>query len=85
LVFYKLLLDKYRNGFFKVNTGVIDFVEPDDKGRIKSEIFEIKDSDAQDLEEQIHSVGNQILNLSFWDQNCGEKDCQWCKLRLLMN
>ncbi|MBI2593656.1 ATP-dependent helicase [Candidatus Daviesbacteria bacterium] len=84
LTFYKLLLNNYRNGFWKVNRGVIDFVEPDEKGRIKSEIFEITEKDVTELKSQIQSIGNQILSLEFWDQTCTEKDCEWCGLRRIM-
>lgn len=85
LVFYKLLVDKYRNGAWKVNIGAIDFVEPDQKGRIKSEIFDLTDNQVKNLENQIKVISTQILNLDFWDQLCGQKDCEWCKMRELLN
>lgn len=85
LVFYKLLLDNYKDNTWKVNIGVIDFVEPDQKGRIKSEMFEIKDSNVKELADQIKTVADQILSLNFWDVTCGESNCQWCKLRRLID
>ncbi|MBI2017574.1 ATP-dependent helicase [Candidatus Daviesbacteria bacterium] len=83
LVFYKLLLDRYKNGLFKMNEGVIDFIEPDEKGKFKSEIFSISESQVKELEKLIKSVGDQIINLTFWDQTCGKKDCKYCELRTL--
>ncbi|MBI3103611.1 ATP-dependent helicase [Candidatus Daviesbacteria bacterium] len=83
LVFYKLLLDRYKSGLFNMTEGVIDFIEPDEKGRFKSEIFFISDTQVKELEKLIKSVGDQIINLTFWDQTCGEKDCEYCKLRRL--
>lgn len=85
LVFYKLLVDNYKGGIWKVNIGAIDFVEPDQKGIIKSEIFDLTTEDVNNLKNQIGTISNQILNLDFWDQTCGEKDCEWCKMRELLN
>ena len=39
LVFYNLLLNKYENGRYKMISGDIDFVEPDDKGKYHKERF----------------------------------------------
>lgn len=83
LIFYKILLDMYREGLFRMREGVIDFIEPDDKGRFRSEIFTIKEKDVQDLEKIIKSVANQIINLEFWDQECGVNNCEYCTLRAM--
>lgn len=66
-----------------MNEGVIDFIEPDEKGKFKSEIFSISESQVKELEKLIKSVGDQIINLTFWDQTCGKKDCKYCELRTL--
>jgi len=81
LVFYKILLDKYKDGLFKMTEGTIDFVEPDEKGNFKSETFIITEEDVRELENVIKSVGNQIINLTFWGQKCGDDDCEYCKLK----
>lgn len=83
LVFYKLLLDRYKDGLFKMTEGVIDFVEPDDKGRIHSEVFDITDQQVKELEKMLILVGDQIINLDFWDKHCNNKDCKYCHLREL--
>ncbi|MDO8573629.1 MAG: ATP-dependent DNA helicase [Candidatus Daviesbacteria bacterium] len=81
LTFYKILLDKYKEGLFKMKEGVIDFVEPDPKGRFRSEVFMISDNDVKELEIVIKSVAAQIINLSFWDQKCDDKTCDYCRLK----
>ena len=84
LIFYKLLLDKYADGKYNMQSGVIDFVEPNDSGKYKREQFEITNQEVDNLEEQIKSVADEILNLKFWTKNCAKKDCQWCSLRGMM-
>lgn len=81
LTFYKILLDRYKEGLFKMREGVIDFIEPDEKGRFRSEVFEISDKDVKDLEGVIVETADQIFNLKFWDQRCKEQTCEYCKLR----
>lgn len=81
LTFYKILLDKYREGLFKMKEGVIDFVEPDEKDQFKSETFIISETEVKVLTDQIKYVANEILSLSFWDTKCDDKDCEYCKLR----
>lgn len=81
LTFYKILLDKYKEGLFKTKEGVVDFVEPDGKGRFRSEVFIIDNEQVQKLEQVIKSVGQQIIDLSFWDFTCGDEKCEYCKLR----
>ena len=81
LVFYKILLDKYKEGLLKMREGVIDFIEPDDKDKFSSERFEISQTDVKDLEQVIKSVSNQIMNLSFWESRCVDQDCQYCALK----
>jgi len=81
LVFYKILLDNYKEGIFKMKEGVIDFIEPDGKGNFKSEVFEILEKDVKDLKNVIKTVASQIINLTFWDQKCEDVACEYCKLR----
>jgi len=81
LTFYKLLLDRYKEGLLKMKEGVIDFIEPDEKGNFKKETFEILPKDVEDLEKVIKVVASQIIDLSFWDIKCGDESCEYCKLR----
>lgn len=81
LVFYKILLNYYKNNFFKMRNGVIEFVEPNEKGEIKKEVFLISKEEEESLLKEIIEVGNQILEFSFWNTRCDKKDCEYCRLR----
>lgn len=83
LVFYKILLNNYKNGLMKMTQGVIDFIEPDEKGRFKSEKFEITETMAKNLEDKIIFIANEILNIEFWDKRCDNLKCEYCQLRNL--
>jgi DNA helicase-2/ATP-dependent DNA helicase PcrA len=81
LQFYKLLLaraDKPR----EMSEGIIEFVEPDDKGQMHSETFMITDEEVKELETIIAQTAESIMTLSFWDTHCDDPDCEWCALRL---
>lgn len=84
LIFYKLLLDKYENGKYKMQSGEIDFVEPDDKGRHRKERFIISDEEVRELEALILRSAHEILEVSFWGLRCGDQTCKYCELRDMM-
>ncbi|MDP3956771.1 MAG: ATP-dependent DNA helicase, partial [bacterium] len=84
LVFYKLLLDNYADGKYKMVSGGIDFIEPDQKGRYHRESFMVTTEEVVALSELVRKVSGEILGLEFWDKTCGEKDCKFCELRSLM-
>jgi DNA helicase-2/ATP-dependent DNA helicase PcrA len=79
LVFYKLLLDK--EGRRDMRDGVIQFIEPDDRGKLHREEFEITSGEVKVLEKLVMDVAREILDLSFWNKGCHEKDCKYCELR----
>ena len=83
LVFYKILIDRYKEGRLKMNVteGVIEFVEKDGKGMYRSERFIIIDQEKTNLEELILTVAKDIKTLSFIDKICGNKNCPYCRLR----
>ena len=84
LVFYKILLDNFKDGLMKTRSGVIDFVEPDEKNRFKSERFDLSEEESGNLLTTLQSVANQIYEISFWNKTCGKKGCEWCELRQIM-
>lgn len=84
LVFYKVLLDRFENGKLKMQSGIIDFIEPDEKEKLHKEIFEISKEDTEMLVQKIKQVAGEILNLSFWNTRCDKKDCEFCSLREMM-
>jgi len=79
LVFYKLLLDK--EGKRDMRDGVIQFIEPDERGTMHREEFEIMPGEVKVLEKLVMDVAREILDLSFWNKGCHEKDCKYCELR----
>lgn len=81
LIFYKLLLDLYDDGRFEMIRGDIDFIEPDDKGNFRKESFEITDEETKELKGVIAETMQEILDLSFWNTRCDNKDCAYCALR----
>lgn len=84
LVFYKLLLQLYKNGKYNMKSGAIDFVEPDEKGRYHTEVFEISDAEVGELEKLIKEVSKEILNTEYWGQPCNQEVCGYCDLREVM-
>jgi DNA helicase-2/ATP-dependent DNA helicase PcrA len=81
LVFYRVLLDRYENGKYRMEKGIIDFVEPDSRGKYHREAFAITDTETTELISTIEKVAEAIYNLSFWNERCETRDCDWCALR----
>jgi DNA helicase-2/ATP-dependent DNA helicase PcrA len=80
LTFYKLLLELDEKKKYVMKSGELDFIEPDDKGKYKKDVFEINDLEVDDLKKLIREKALEIYNLNFWDKNCEEKNCEFCKL-----
>jgi len=85
LTFYNLLLNNYQNNKYKMVTGEVDFIQPDEKGNYRKESFTITPGMVDELVQQIKSVSKEILDLSFWDKSCGDKKCEFCSLRKMIN
>ena len=84
LVFYRLLLGRYKKGEWNMETGTIDFIKPDARGTFHREEFVISDGEVKELEGVISNTVQDIVSLAFWNKTCGEKDCEWCRLRSLI-
>lgn len=76
LVFYNLLLNRHKNGMYKMQAGEIDFVE-----HARKEQFRITNDECRNLEEEIKKVADEILTLAFWNKTCDDKDCEYCALK----
>jgi DNA helicase II / ATP-dependent DNA helicase PcrA len=81
LVFYKILLDGFPEADFKMVSGEIDFVEPDDNEKFRKEKFVIEESAVEELKDVIRKVTDEIIELKFWDAGCDDKECDYCALR----
>ncbi len=82
LVFYKLLLEL--EGKYNMTSGVIDFIQPKDNGKMVKEEFEITTKDLDELKEEINDVVSDIYNFNFWNKRCQEHEkgkCEYCALR----
>ena len=84
IVFYRILLDYYEKGKYKMVSGELDFVEPDDRGRYHKEKFIIKEKDIEELKKTIQKTAQEIYDLSFWDKTCKDKKCEYCGIRKMM-
>ncbi|MFH1170235.1 MAG: ATP-dependent DNA helicase [Candidatus Vogelbacteria bacterium] len=80
LVFYKLLLDRWDNGKYKMVEGELDFLEPNASGKYCREIFAVTYEDTKALVVTIRQVADEILSLKFLDHGCHKPDCQFCTL-----
>ena len=81
LLFYKLLLWLHEGGKYKFESGEINFLEPNDSGKFKKEMFtDITDAEVDELKQTILRVANEIRNFSFKDKVCNNKDCECCRL-----
>jgi CRISPR/Cas system-associated exonuclease Cas4 (RecB family)/uncharacterized pyridoxamine 5'-phosphate oxidase family protein len=83
LIFYKLLLDLFSKNRFNMTTGLIDFVEPDERGVYHREQFVITPEDTEALSILLEEKVAEILSFSFWNTTCEKKDCEFCALRKL--
>lgn len=81
LVFYKLLLDELPTFPSEMVSGEIDFVEPDKQGKFHKEKFEITKADVKELKEQLLQIADEIANFKFADKTCGDRECQFCRLK----
>lgn len=84
LTFYRVLMDHWKDGRYQMEQGMIDFIDPDDRGNYHKEQFIITKKDADELMEQIAGVCKEIVDLAFWDRRCDDKDCRYCALRTLI-
>ena len=64
--------------------GIVDFIEPDARGKFHREPFDISSGETKVLEAQIGTVAKEIRDLAFWDDIPHAKDCAYCALRRLM-
>ncbi len=84
LVFYRLLLEKYEAGRYSMEEGLIDFIEPNERGLYKKEAFAIESEAVRALEATILRAAEEVRTLAFWGKRCGDPDCEECALREVM-
>lgn len=78
-IFYRILIDNYKDKNWKVLSTTFDFVEPDRKDNsFKHEQVIIEEDDIRFVQNQIKVNYQKIMNLEF-DKACNDKDCHWCQ------
>lgn len=66
VVFYKLLLDNYQGGKYRMKCGVLDFVEKNRKtGEYEREYIDVYESDVENLKIEINQFAKDILSGEF--------------------
>jgi DNA helicase-2/ATP-dependent DNA helicase PcrA len=61
LVFYALLLSLYGDERYQSRTGVLSFVEPDSRGRVHEEVFEITEAEILNLKQEIIAAVQDLI------------------------
>jgi hypothetical protein len=60
--------------------GVVDFVEPDPKGKHAQVRIKVTPEDTDALRKEIERVAGEIMAISFTDAVCDIQDCPWCSM-----
>jgi DNA helicase-2/ATP-dependent DNA helicase PcrA len=76
-VFYKILLDNYRQKNWQVVSSEFDFIEPNKQKEYHREKVIITQEDVTTVTEQIVAAWTKIQHKEFYT-GCGKKDCVWC-------
>lgn len=80
LVFYKLLADLDRSFNLRVIETELDFVEPNEKGEPKKEVFVISDKEVKELKKIIREVMKNIRDLKF-ERTTNFQICEKCEYK----
>jgi len=85
LTFYALILSLYDDERYLCNHGVLSFVEPDAKGVIKEEGFQITNEEIAALRATIIESVRGIISGSFLITPCDPEKSAYCDLAALLN
>lgn len=77
MVFYHLLIEYDSKREWTMNTGEMDFVEPNKHDEFYKHQFTITPNDVEIVANQIKNTYKSIKNHEF-EKGCGEEYCQWC-------
>ncbi|QEH40240.1 ATP-dependent DNA helicase [Chitinophaga sp. XS-30] len=76
-VFYKILLDNYKQKDWQVVSTEFDFIEPNRQKEYFREKITITAEDTTTVTQQITDTWAKIQNKDFYT-GCGKEDCRWC-------
>ena len=78
VIFYKILLENFRNAQWKVQAGAIDYTEPDRKTKaFYYKKVSIMPKDVKIVTQQIVDSYQRIQKHDFFE-GCGKTTCHWC-------
>lgn len=83
LDFYCILLELGK--LEKPSRLTLEFIEPDKAGKTVAHTFAYDAPAVAQLKETISRVAAEVRNLAFWESRCGEKDCEFCALRDMLD
>ncbi len=85
LAFYKLLLDRSEGGKYRVEEGMIDFVQPDAKDKYHSETFKLDEIPYEKTLTELEKTIEEVRNFAFRDRFCDDPECEYCELRKMVS
>lgn len=78
LVFYKILVDNLKAKNWRMQSGIIDFIEQDAKtGAFHQFPLSVSNDEVSVVKAQIKSTFTDIMKHRFYE-GCGKEDCRWC-------
>ena len=78
VIFYKLLLENYRNYDWQVASGEVDYVDPDrQKNEFIRKEIPFSQDDVATVRKQITESYQSIMDHDFY-RGCGKPTCKWC-------
>lgn len=80
LVFYALLLSLNKDSNFHCRTGLLSFVEPDQKGVVHEEQFDITEEEIVDLKKQIIEATKTVFSGECLNSVCDSEKSSYCHL-----
>jgi len=80
LTFYALLLSLYEHERYTTRTATLSFIEPDSKGNIREEVFEISEADVNALKGEIVNAVKEITSGTFLEVPCDPSVSSYCDL-----
>lgn len=78
MVFYKILIDNYKDKNWNVKKGVFHYVQRSEKNNeFKKVEIPFFAQDEETVKQQLKNSYARIMNHEF-DKGCGKEDCYWC-------
>ncbi len=85
LVFYKILLEGSSGYKSKTIEPALVFIKPDSKGRCPIISLPITKADEEKVRSEIQSLIESVWSGKFLIEQCGEKDCEYCRMKEMLN